>query len=211
MFFDAEHKILLFEHHTDSHIKSFILVSESWVVGIFHETTCKFVIFFNINLCFNKISIEVFEEEEFTSHIHHRTSFTLSSSHSQARNTCFFSHECVISTKCWRNMHDTSTIFGCYIVTLNYTECTFTWVYPRDKLFIFRVNQINTHTFANYAIRHEFVTRFVVFHCHFSSFWIEKRSKQWFCHDICSRNTCVWIKTFYCKIFNFWTNTKSCI
>ena len=194
MFFDAEHKVLLFEHHTDSHIESFILVSKSWIVSIFNKTTCKFIIFFYINLRFNKISIEVFEEEEFTSHIHHWTSFALSSKHSQTWHTSFFSHECVISTKCWSNVYDTSTIFSSYIVALDYTERTFAWVYPRNELFVFRVDQINTHTFANYAIRHKFIARFVVFHCHLSSFWIEKRSKQWFSHDICSRYACVWIE-----------------
>ena len=209
--FDFENERLLFKHHADSNVKSFVLIGKIRVESIFNESTCIFFIFIDIYGFFDEIGIEVFDNEEFTRHVHHRALFAFIGNHDKARHAGFFSNEGIVGTKSRGDMYDTGTIFGSDIVALDNTESTLTRVNPRDKLLIFSTYKVRTHTFSEYAIRDYFIARIIRIHIQLCTLRIEKRVDKRFCHDKNSTFRIIRIKAIDGNILNFRTDTKSSI
>ena len=173
MLFDFENERLLFKHHADSNVKSFVLIGKIRVESIFYESTGILFIFINIDKFFNEVGIKVFEVKEFTRHINHRALFAFICNHNKTWDTGFFSYKSVISTESRGNMNDTSTIFGSYIIALNNAERALARIYPRDKLLVFSTNKVRTHTFSKNTIRDKFIPRVVCIHIQIGGFRVK--------------------------------------
>ena len=76
----------------------------------------------NINTDFHKVSIQIVDAIIFSLQINHRTRLALFVNQKQRWNMCVLGHLRVVGTKSWCNVHNTRTIFCCYIIAQDNTK-----------------------------------------------------------------------------------------
>ena len=166
MLLNAENQALRFELHTNINIErlgrsgSLLVVAtidrKLRIVGILHPTTCVLLVSLQIDTLRNELLVQIFDVVELTSEINHRARLATLVDHKQRRDTRSTSHECVISTERRRDVYDTRTVLGGYIVARNHTErllgshlplavlVSLNGLNPIDQLLIADTNQIGT-------------------------------------------------------------------
>ena len=116
-------------------------------------------------------------------------------------------------------MYDTCTIFCCYVISWNYTECfgrgffpailgCFYRFYPWNQLFVFHADQIRSFVFADNLEWNQFITRFVVFKSDSFGFLIEVSIKEGFCQNNSYFFSRISIVCLYSYVINLWAYTK---
>ena len=211
MFFNFENEVLLFEHHTQRDVECFVGIGKLWVVGVFDKASLIFLVEFRIDMSFDKIFIQIVQQEELSGHVYHGAELAFFGNECQSRYTCLLGNKGVIGTKSRCNVYDTRTVFCGYIVARNYTESSFTRIHPWNELLVFQSYQVGTLAFGNHLIRNELVTWFIVLQCHFRSFRIEQVSNQRFGQYVSGFLAGIGIEGNHSHIVNLWSHAESCI
>ena len=166
MLLDAEGQALALQLHTDIDVErlgrsgSLLVVAtidrKLRIVGILHPATCILLVSLNIDALSNELLVEILQRVELTREINHRAGLATLVDHKQRRDTRSTSHECVISTERRRNVYDTRTVLGGYIVTCDHAESlllshlplaalvSLNGLNPLDQLLVVDTYQIST-------------------------------------------------------------------
>ena len=146
MLFNLKCLIALLHLHADVDIKRFsclcclLIVLPIYcklrIISILHPASLIFFIQFQIHTFRNEFIIKFIQQVKFTCQIHHWASLSLFVYHKQRRNAGSFCHKSIISTECRSNMNNTCTVFCCYIITGDYSECLRGSIFPSSCFFI---------------------------------------------------------------------------
>ena len=147
MLFYAESFIFTLQPNADTNIQCLIFICKVGIISILHITSSPLLVCLNIDLTLYKVIVQIFQDKEFTCHIHHWTLLTFLGNKYHTRYTCFLCYKCIICTKGRSDMYDTRTILSGHIITWNNFECTCTWISPRNKLLVFHTNKVSAFTF----------------------------------------------------------------
>ena len=139
MFLDLEYPVLRLQHHADLDIQSLILICLGWIIGVLYEFALEWIIVGSIHASLHEFRIQVFQLKELTRHIHHRTHIAIFILQHQRWNTSRFSYPVVISTESRRDVDNTCTILGRYIVSCDYPESALARINPRRQLLIMHI------------------------------------------------------------------------
>ena len=197
MFLDLEYPILRLQHHADLDIQSLILICLGWIIGVLYEFALEWIIVGSVHASLHEFRIQVFQLKELTCHIHHRTHIAIFILQHQRWNTSRFSYPVVISTESRRDVDNTCTILGRYIVSCDYPESALARINPRRQLLIMHIGQLGTFPFANDTERNQFIAGLIVRQGDFSRFGVEIGRKTVFTHNGGHRNARVWIVCLY--------------
>ena len=163
--FDAEGRALFFHLNAENNVEVHILAGGLFivlavhivfgVVGVLHKLSLVTGIGILDNARLVEIGIHILGQEIFAREVYHRTRVASFVNDEEAGNACIFGHLGVIGTKGRRNVYDTRTILGRYVVTGNYAEGfgrafndlavhQFAGLYPRHQLSIAQIHEIRT-------------------------------------------------------------------
>ena len=165
--FDAEGRALFFHLDAENNVEVHILAGGLFivlavhivfgVVGVLHKLSLVTGISILDNARLVEIGIHILGQEIFAREVHHRTRVASFVNDEEAGNACIFGHLGVIGTKGRRNVYNTRTILGRYVVTGNHAEGfgrafndlavhQFARLHPRHELGIAQTHEVRTLT-----------------------------------------------------------------
>ena len=196
---NLERLILSLQLNANINVKCRSLISSLVVVCILHIATSPLAIELNIYISSNKLCIQILHTVETTRAVNHRTSLARSVYHKEWSNTRSLCYAVVISTKCWRNVNDTSTI-GCgYIVTHNHTEritILLHRLYPWNKLLI--TDTLKLLTCVVLVSYSKLTLHLLAEEC-----WYKLSS-----HDDCLTLVSIWVVALNLYVVDIWANAE---
>ncbi len=147
---DAEGFVLGFQHYADAGVEGLVFVRQVGVVGILYEASRPRAICLYIDMLCHKSIVQILKQEELTRHIHHRALFALLGQKYHTRDIRFLCHKRIVRTKRRRDMYDTRTVLGGYVVARNDTESVAVGLCPRDKLLILHTDEVGAFAAPEY-------------------------------------------------------------
>ena len=209
---DLEHFVLCLQIHAECDIERLIFVTQCIIVSILHITASIFSPQVFIDIFLDKLIIEVFQYIVFALQINDRALSTLLVNQHNRGNAGFFGNESIIGAKVRSNMHDTCTVFCCYIVAKDNAKGSVCHRFDtRNELFILHSFEFCTHKVACNLPRNHLVTLLVAVQVGIFSCLVEISRKACFSHDHGNWLTCIRIVALYADIFYFWSNAESAI
>ncbi len=139
---DAEGFIPGFQHYADADVEGLVFVRQVGVVGILYEASRPRAICLHIDMLCHKRIVQILKQEELTRHIHHRALLALLGKEHHTRDIRFLCHKRIVCTESRRDMYDTRTVLGRYIVARNDTESVAVGLCPWDKLLILHTDEV---------------------------------------------------------------------
>ena len=119
------------------------------VIGILHPSSGILAVQVGIDVGFYPLLIEVFYLPVLTGKINHRTGTVVLGLHVKPRHAGCVTHFLIVGTKGRRDMHDTGTVFGGYIISRNHAECSFARIDPWEEGFVLEADEVSTFAFPN--------------------------------------------------------------
>ena len=172
VFLNFEHFIFLLEHHADFNVESFGVGSQIVVVGVFHRFALPGRVKLNVDICFDKFRVEIFDSVETARQVNHRAQASFAVDEMEWGNTGLFRDEKVIGAESAGNMHNAGAVGSRNICSGNNPECSFAGIHPRNELFVVDSDKVRAFGFADYFPGDNFVTFFIGIKFAVFSFWI---------------------------------------
>ena len=229
MLFDAEGCACLLHCHTQHYIQilgfrgGFLVVFsafvKAWVVSVLHIRSSIFAIKLGVDALLCKLLVELVNGPIFSGEINHRAGLAFAVNHKQRRYAGCLSHLGVVGTERGRDVHNTRTIFGGYIIAGYYAKRIGFFHFksvaalchrlnPREQLSILHAQHIFTSEFGNHAIRHNLFARLVGVERHFGSLCSKVGIQACLGKHKHARSAAVRIVAFNSHIFDFLTHAQ---
>ena len=144
MFLCLQQTTIRFHLQAEMQIKALIFFRQRRIIGILDESTCVLTIQFRIDVSSHPCFIQVFDLPILTGEIDHRTGSVVLRLHVKTRYTGSIANLLIVRTERRCDMYDTSTVFGCDIVTRDDTERTRSRIHPGEERIIFEANKVRT-------------------------------------------------------------------
>ena len=192
----AEHLTRSFHHHAQVHIQRRSIGREAVIICVLDVSSGPLTVLV-AHPFLNVFRIQILHPVETAARVNLRLRVTVTVYNHESRHTGRFGHLGIISTESRRDMHNTGTFLGGYIITRNNPECTLIRTEPWNQLLIAHSDKFASFHFSRKNLERDFLG--------------EEFAYQILGHDVSGRSSGIWIGRFYLDVCDVRTNAKRCV